>query len=142
MSENKEFTEPTEQSLKELSHKRILLIMAIVAVVGSILGFVFVSKFYGIGILIGGILSFVNYYWMKHSLKGIFERAIRGENPKLMASSYVFRYVGLGLILIFIYLSKSLDMVSVLLGLLSFAVAVMLEGFIRIFLSFSKQKEI
>ncbi len=142
MSENTEFTEPTGQSLQELSHKRILIIMAVVAVTGSILGFAYVSSHFGTGILVGGILSFVNYYWMKYSLKGIFEKAVRGENPRFMASSYILRYVGFGLLLLFIYMSKMLDIVSVLLGLLSFALAVMLEGLLRIFLSFRTKKEI
>lgn len=142
MSENSESLQTESGSLKELSHKRILLIMAVVIAVGSALASIFVSGRFGAGVFLGGLLAFGNYYWMKLSLKGIFEKAVRGENPRFLASSYIFRYIAFGVILLIIYLSKTLDIVSVLVGLLSFALAVLIEGLIRIFTSFNKQKEI
>jgi hypothetical protein len=43
-----------------------------------------------------------------------------------------------GLILLIIFLSKAVSIVAVILGLASFAFAVVVEGIIRIFKSFNK----
>jgi hypothetical protein len=140
MSENSE-QGFEEQNIQPLSHKRILILMATAAVLGSVLGFVFVSVSFGFGVLIGGALSLINYYWLKRSLKVVIEGAIAGGRPHFLAGRAFIRYVVFGAILAVIYLSKAVPMISVLLGLASFAVAIILEAIIRIFNSFSNKKE-
>jgi hypothetical protein len=140
MSEN---SEPVfeEQTASPLSHRRIFFVMAVVVVFGSVLSFVFISLAFGFGVLIGGILSLINYYWLKKSLKTIFDRAVRGERPRFFATGYFLRYLTFGAILALVYLTKTVPVVSVILGLASFAFAITIEGFIRLFLSFFKKKE-
>ena len=134
----------TEQpsTVQTLSHRRILTLMAIVGTIGAVVGFIFVSVFFGIGVFIGGILSLVNYYWIKQSLKSIFDKALAGEKPKFLGLQYFFRYLAHGAVLLFFYFIKSVSMVAVLLGLSSFALAIIIEAFIRLFSSFSNKKEI
>jgi len=140
MSENSEQT--AEQTIQTLSHRRILTIMAAVIVVSVLLGFIFVSSFFAVGVLIGGILSFVNYYWLKQSLKRIFDRAVIGEQPRFLATKYFLRYIVFGIILAIIYLTKTVSVAAVLLGLGSFAFAIVIEGFIRLFSGLFKKREI
>jgi len=140
MSENSEQT--AEQTIQTLSHRRILTIMAAVIVVSVLLGFIFVSSFFAVGVLIGGILSFVNYYWLKQSLKRIFDRAVMGEQPRFLATRYFLRYIVFGIILAIIYLTKTVSVAAVLLGLGSFAFAIVIEGFIRLFSGLFKKREI
>lgn len=135
MGEEIKSSEINEDDLKQLSHLRILWIMGLVALLGSVLGAVFESLLFGIGVFLGGVLSFVNYYWLKQSLKSIFRIAESGVKPKLFAGSYILRYMIFALLLVVIYLSKTVPMVAVILGLSSFAIAVMLEGILRIFSS-------
>ncbi len=142
-------SEESEQILAEqpstvetLSHRRILLLMAIVSALGAIAGFIFISVSFGVGVLIGGILSLVNYYWIKQSLKSIFDKAVSGEKPIFLGLQYFFRYLTFGAILFFLYLTKSVPIVGVLLGLASFALAIIFEAIIRLFSSFSTKKEI
>ena len=87
-----------ERSVADLSHRRILKIMALLVVAGSLAGLFAVGSRFAIGILIGGILSFVNYYWLKRSLKAIFDRAESGEKPRLFAFGYIIRYVVFGFV--------------------------------------------
>lgn len=143
MSEDSEQI-PAEQpsTVQTLSHRRILLLMAIVGVLGAVTGFIFVSASFGIGVLIGGILSLVNYYWIKQSLKSIFDKALAGEKPQFLGLQYFFRYMALGAILVFFHITKSVPMIAVLFGLASFALAIIIEAFIRLFSSFSTKKEI
>ncbi len=140
MSENSEQT--AEQTIQTLSHRRILTIMAAVIIVSVLLGFIFISAFFAGGVLIGGILSFVNYYWLKQSLKRIFDRAVIGEQPRFLATRYFLRYMVFGIILAIIYLTKTVSVAAVLLGLGSFAFAIVIEGFIRLFSGLFKKREI
>ena len=143
MSEDFEQTTVEQEStVQTLSHKRILILMAFAALLGSMAGFIFAGTRFGIGVLIGGALSLINYYWLKRSLKTVFEEAVTGEKPQFLAGRYFLRYVAFGLILTIVYLTKAVPVAAVLLGLASFALAIIFEAFIRLFKSFSNKKEI
>lgn len=142
MSENSEPVAVEQEKIAPLSHRRILGTMAIIVLIGAILCSALVSGRFGIGFLIGGITAFLNYYWLKVSLKKIFDKAIAGaeigEKPRFSAVNYFLRYLGIGAILYIIYLSDIVPMVAVLLGLCVFALAVVIEGLLRILSGISK----
>jgi len=139
MSEN---SEPVieEQNVQPLSHRRIIILMAVAAVLGSISGSFLVSLNFGVGVFIGGALSLINYYWLKRSLKIVMDEAVAGGAPHFLAGRAFIRYLVFGAVLAIIYLSKAVPMVAVLLGLASFAVAIIFEAIIRLFNSFSNKK--
>ena len=134
----------TEQPMPPaLSHRRILVLMATVAIFGSIAGFAFVSSEFGLGVIFGGVLSLINYWWLKVSLKKLFDAAIaHGTQPRFLAVRYFARYATLGVILTIVFLTHTIPVVSVILGLASFALAIVIEGFIRLFSSFFSSKEL
>lgn len=133
----------TEPSIPNISHRRILWLMAIVAVSGGLAGSIFISCAFGIGVLLGGVLSFVNYYWLKISLRKIFASAVEhGEKQRFLAIRYFSRYLTLGAILAIVFLTQTLPIISVILGLSSFALAITVEGFIRLFSTFFKSGEL
>ncbi len=135
--------ETYEQEAPNLSHRRILILMAAVIVLGTALGFLYRTPRFGIGFLIGGILAGVNYYWLKQALSGIFEKAIRdGERPKFLIGGYLLRYVFVVVTLVIVYLTHVVEFAAVLAGLVSLAVAVTIEGIIRLFLIAFNKKEI
>jgi hypothetical protein len=141
MSEDSEqLPEEQQSTVQTLSHKRILTLMATAALLGSIAGFIFVGRSFGIGVLIGGALSLVNYYWLKRSLKTVFDKALEDEKPHFLAGRYFLRYLVFGTILTIVYLTEAVPVVAVLLGLASFALAIIFEAFIRLFSSFSNKK--
>ncbi len=132
-----------ERNVQSLSPKRIVILMAASSVLGAGLSSVYISANYGFGVLIGGVLSLINFYWLGKSLKRIFEKiADEGEKPMFMGASYVLRYLVFGLILTIVYLTHIVPIIAVLFGLASFAFALTIEGFIRIFSSFFNNKEI
>ena len=137
MSEDSEQTAGEQQStVQTLSHRRILFLMALAALLGAIVGFAFGSASFGIGVLIGGALSLGNYYWLKRSLKTVFDKAAAGESAGFLAGKYILRYMAFGAVLTIVYLTKTVPVVAVLLGLASFALAIIFEAFLRIFNSF------
>ena len=133
MSEDSEQADQQTQTVKELSHRRILAAMTATVFLGTLLGFIFGSASFGFGFLIGGILSLINYYWLKQSLRAIFESAVSGEKPKFLATKYFTRYGAFAAVLTVVYLTKAVPVVAVLLGLASFAFAIMIEAVIRLF---------
>jgi hypothetical protein len=139
MSENSEQADQQTQTVKELSHRRILAAMTATVFLGTILSFIFNSANFGFGFLIGGILSLINYYWLKQSLRVIFENAVSGEKPRFLATKYFTRYAAFGLILSIVYLTKLVPVVAVLLGLASFAFAIIIEATLRLFSAFFKK---
>src|SRR5256885_11959197 len=118
-----------------ISHRRILFVMAGVIVAGSLTGFAFFSAEAGTGVLIGGILSFANYFWQKHSLKAIFDRVTRGKRSRFLAARFILRYVVIGAVLGAVYFSQAVSIFAVVFGLASFATAVVIEGLISMFSS-------
>jgi hypothetical protein len=133
----------TEQQPEPISHRRILWTMGLVAVFAGIAAFIFVSWQFGLGVIFGGILSFINYYWLKVSLKRLFDNALaHGQKPRFLAIRYFARYLTLGSILTVVFLTETIPVVAVITGLLSFALAIVIEGLIRLFSTFFKSREL
>lgn len=144
MSEN---SEPivTEQKINgQLSHKRILWVMAIVIIVGAIVSSIFVSARFAAGFVLGGIAAFINYFWLKNSLKKVFDAANGGEDarPSFLSLNYFLRYLAFGLFIYIVYLTNWVSMIAFLLGAGVFAAAIVIEGLILVLSSISKREEV
>src|SRR5215204_1386324 len=126
--------EPTGESAENApppTHERILWIMAFLGIAGGIAGSVFQSFAFGLGIVIGTALAFANYYWLKSSLRTIFDAARSGGRPKMLAGKYFLRYIVLGIVVAVIYITGMVPIVALILGLAGFGFAVVIEGMIR-----------
>ena len=131
----------TEDQLPpQVSLNRVLVIMALLIVVSAAAGFVFGPSRFGAGVIVGGIMSFANYFWQRNSTRAIFAQAANGERPMLLGARYILRYVAIGLVVWAIYATGALPVVAVVLGLAAFAFAVVIEGLIGIFSSFNRQE--
>jgi hypothetical protein len=117
----------------QMSHRRLLVTIAVVVIVGTIAGLIFISSKAGIGVLLGGLLGFGNYAWHRRSMAAVLEGAVRGSATPMLGLRYIFRYIVLGAILTLIYFSQLVSMAGVIFGLMSFVVAVMVEGLTSIF---------
>ena len=142
MSENSEPITTEQETLPPLSHRRILWTMGVVIFIATILFTFFVSWQFGLGFAIGEILAFLNYYWLKVSLKRIFDKVTSSEEkPRFITLNYFLRYLAIGTFIYIVYLTEFVPIVAVLLGLCVFAAAIVIEGFLRILSSISKREE-
>jgi hypothetical protein len=116
-------------------NERILVLLACLGIIGAIAGAALVSAGFGLAVLIGSVLAFINYYWMKHSLKAIFDRAREGERPSFLGAGYFIRYLVLGGVVAFIYALDLLPISGILVGMAGFGFAILVEGSIRAFSS-------
>lgn len=117
-----------------LSHRRILFLMAGMITAGTLIGGALVSGRFGGGVLTGGTVAFLNYFWQRSSTRTIFERAATGEPPTLLSIKYIFRYLMIGAVVAFFYITGALPITAVILGLAAFTFAVVAEGILSIFL--------
>lgn len=114
-------------SVPVISHRGILIIMAVVVVLAAVCGFVFGGSRFGIGVIFGGVLSFANYFWLDRSTRAMFQpNAIATSG--ILAAKYIFRYVVIGGILFLVFLTQAMPITAVILGLSAFAIAVVLQG--------------
>ena len=124
----------TESSVRPVSHRGILIIMSVLVVLGAVAGLVFGGQPWGIGILFGGVLSFVNYLWLERSTRAIFDQNAVATTG-ILAAKYILRYAAIGAVLLLIYLTGALPVAAVIAGLAAFAFAVVIEGLKNIFTS-------
>ncbi len=135
MTGNSETVDADNVKVMPPSHDRILVIMAVLGVLGTIAGIVFHSISFGIGILLGVALAFGNYYWLRYSLKKVFAEAAEGEKPRISAIRYILRYFTLAAVIAIVFAIGILPIVAVILGMGGFGFAVVVDGIIRIFQS-------
>ena len=133
MSEDIEPSDSETGSVRSLSHERILRIMAVIGIAGAIAGIALNSLSFGLGILFGTILAFVNYYWLTSSLRKMFAAAASGERSRMIAVKYFLRYVVLAIVVAVIYVTGLVSIVALILGLGAFGFAVVIDGLIRMF---------
>ena len=121
-----------DKGVPAISNRSILTIMAVLVAVGTLAGFIGWGAAAGCGVLFGGVLGFVNYFWLDRSTKAI----VRGEavaTGSFLALKYMGRYFVMGAILLAIYWTGVMPIEAVIAGLGSFAVAVVIQGLAIIF---------
>ena len=133
VSEDLEPADGDQQLTTPPRNERILVILAVLGIGGSIAGTALVSARFGLAVLIGCVLAFVNYYWMQRSLKKIFSSAAEGEKPRFLGAGYFIRYLVLGTVVAIIYTLDLLPISGLLIGMAGFGFAILVEGFLRVF---------
>jgi hypothetical protein len=123
-----------------LSERRLLVTMTIILFVMVAASLFLANWDVIIGLILGGALSFLNYFWLKSSLRSLFEKVAAGDGGKFSASFYIIRYA---VIAVVIFVAAQLHLASVaamLVGLLSFAFAILLEAVIQLYLAIVNQE--
>jgi hypothetical protein len=123
--------DPDQPLTTEARNDRILVILAVLSVGGSIAGAVLVDARFGLGILVGCVLAFANYFWMRRSLRAIFSTAAEGQKPSFVGAGYFIRYLVLGGIVAFFHVFGILPIAAVLVGMAGFGFAILFEAALR-----------
>jgi hypothetical protein len=123
--------DPDQPLTTEARNDRILVILAVLSVGGSIAGGVLVDARFGLGVLVGCVLAFANYFWMRRSLRAIFSTAAEGQKPSFVGAGYFIRYLVLGGIVAFFHVFGILPIAAVLVGMAGFGFAILFEAALR-----------
>jgi hypothetical protein len=109
---------------------RIFRTMAIAVVLAVIISAPLAPWRITTGLLLGGILSLLNHYWMRSSVSAGFALALGlGTKPQIKLVHYVLRYFVVGMVVFAAYQLNIVSLPATLLGLCSFVVALFVEAF-------------
>ena len=94
------------------------------------------------GLFIGGALSLLNHHWMRTAIGAAFALAANASaKPKLRIVRFITRYV---IVAVAVFAAQWLDIASLtamLVGLCSFVVAALIEGFMQTYFVITHREE-
>jgi len=93
------------------------------------------------GLALGGALSLVNHHWLRTAIAAAFGASVAGARPKIRIARYVLRYFIVGAVIAAAYSLNIVSLPATLLGLSSFAVALMFEGLVQIYFAIVNRGE-
>jgi hypothetical protein len=124
-----------------LSERRLLVTMTIILIVMVATSLFLADWDVTIGLILGGALSFLNYFWLKSSLRSLFEKVGAGKGGKFSASFYIIRYAVIAVVIFAAAQLRLASVAAMLVGLLSFAFAILLEAVIQLYLAIVNREE-
>jgi hypothetical protein len=85
------------------------------------------------GLLLGGLLSLLNYCWMRTSIAALVEARVAGRNAGAKVSRYILRYFVIAAVVIVAYALNVVSLPATIIGLCSFVVALFAEAFRQVY---------
>jgi hypothetical protein len=87
------------------------------------------------GLFIGGALSLLNHHWMRTAVTAAFASASNtaGARPKLKIVRFITRYFIVAVVVVLAHRLDIASLTAMLVGLCSFAVAALIEGFMQVY---------
>lgn len=82
----------------------------------TLLSFLFMADTFTLGVIVGGFISILNFYWLKHDLKKIFRTLNERAKSRVMFKYYI-RFGVTAVVLYFIIKAQILNVIGLLVGL-------------------------
>ena len=92
------------------------------------------------GLLVGGLLSLLNYHWLSSSVSAVFSGAsVTGKRPKVKATRFILRYVVVAAVIYIAYKLNLVSLVATIAGMCTFVVALFVEAFTQFYQSICRE---
>ena len=93
------------------------------------------------GLLLGGLLSLFNMYWLRTSVSAVFDAAPEGRPPRMKAARYVLRYVFVAAAIAAANAFGLVSLVATLAGMCIVVVALLTEGLRQLYFAIVRREE-
>ena len=93
------------------------------------------------GLLAGGMLSILNFRWLRSSAEAFLGSAAAGAKPPRRVARYVLRYAVVALAVWAAYRLDAVSLTAALAGLCSFVPAALFEGFRQLYFAVTRREE-
>lgn len=94
------------------------------------------------GLLVGGVLSLLNHYWLISSTTAAFKVLAHGAKPRITLFHYILRYLVVATVVFAAYKLNIVSLVATIAGLCSFVVALFAEAFREFYFAIIHREEI
>ncbi len=121
---------------------RIFRTMALAAIVAVVASLPFAAWRVTTGLLLGGVLSILNHYWLISSTTAAFKVVAHGAKPRLTLFNYILRYLVIAATVLIAYKLNLVSLVATIAGLCSFVVALFVEAFREFYFAIIHREEI
>jgi hypothetical protein len=101
---------------KDPLQKKIEFANWIILAILVIPALIFAPFKFSLGILLGGFISILNYYWMERGLRGIFTNTAGNVKASVMGKYYI-RLVLTAIVLYFLIANDTVNVIGLLIGL-------------------------
>ena len=116
---------------------RVMIASVVLAVIGST---VFLPWRVTTGLMLGGTLSLLNYYWLRTSVTAVFNVSAT-ERPRVKASRYVIRYFVVAGAAFAAYELRLVSLVALFAGLSAFVPALFFEASRQFYFAVIRREE-
>src|SRR5438034_5051678 len=118
---------------------RVMEAVTALAVIGSL---PFADWRVSAGLLLRGVLSILNYRWLRNSVSAAFAVAINGTKPQITLTQYILRYFVIAISVFAAYKLNVVSLTATLVGLCSFVVALLAEAVREFYFAIIHREEI
>ena len=102
--------------LKDPLQRKIEIANWIVLAILFIASWIFTPFEFYLGVLLGGFISILNFYWMERGLRGIFTNTAGNVKGNVMVKYYI-RLVLTAIVLYFLIANGTVNVIGLLIGL-------------------------
>jgi|ERR1051326_706021 hypothetical protein len=96
---------------------------------------------FAVGLTLGGVLSLLNYHWLRTSVAALFSIDLAIEKPRVKVSRYLLRYFVIGLIALTAYKLQMVSLPATITGLCAFVPALFVEAGRQFYFSIINREE-
>jgi hypothetical protein len=125
----KETKDSEECAARDSVETRIFRVMLGAVVLAASIAAVIAPWRVTTGLLLGGLLSLVNYSWLRSSVGAIIETSATGKINGGRSVRYVLRYLVVAAAVVVAYKLKLVSLPATIFGLCSFVIALFAEAF-------------
>ena len=108
--------------------RRIFRVMLATVALAVIVSLLFAPWRVTTGLFLGGMLSLLNYHWLRTSVAAVFSFEREGKRPRIKVWRCILRYFLIGSIVFGAYKLNIISLPATIVGLSSFVVALFAEA--------------
>jgi hypothetical protein len=129
--------EPADSALE----RRLFRVMAVSVICATIISLVVAPWRFSLGLILGGGLALLNYHWLRISVSAIFNIDHAVGRPRVRISSYIFRYLLVGAVVLLAYKLHTVSLAATIAGLCAFVPALFVEAFRQFYFAIIHREE-
>jgi len=93
------------------------------------------------GLILGGVLSLLNYHWLRTSIAVVLSSSTTGTHPRFGISRYIVRYLVIAVVVFAAYTLQLVSLAATIVGLCSFVPALFFEAGRQFYFAITHREE-